>query len=221
VVGNLGENYKFKASKQTPFPVYVNDFDGNGSQDIVLGYSNSGTYYPVRGKECTSQQIPQIKSQFPSYEAFGNASLTDIYGDKLDSSLHYEVFNFSTVILENKKTEFAVTRLPIEAQFSAVQGILTEDFTGDGEVDILLAGNFFVSEVETGRADASNGLLLEGRGNFEFTSMPTIESGFYTPNDVRDLQFFYSTDNQPKVIVTNNNFRPHFFRMTKRMSIGR
>jgi hypothetical protein len=221
VVGNLGENYKFTASKETPFPVYVNDFDGNGSQDIVLGYSNSGTYYPVRGKECTSQQMPQIKSQFPSYEAFGNASLTDIYGDKLDSSLHYEVFNFSTVILENKKTEFAVRRLPIEAQFSAVQGILTEDFTGDGEVDILLAGNFFVSEVETGRADASNGLLLEGRGNFEFTSMPTIESGFYTPNDVRDLQFFYSTDNQPKVIVTNNNFRPHFFRMTKRIGNNR
>ncbi|MBL4708288.1 MAG: VCBS repeat-containing protein [Flavobacteriales bacterium] len=216
VLGNLGLNYKYKANKTTPFPVYVTDFDSSGTQDIVLGYSNQGTYYPVRGKECTSQQMPKIKTQFSSYEEFGKASLLDIYGGKLDSALHREAFEFSSVILENKSTEFSIRQLPIEAQFSAVQGILVEDFTGDDILDVLLTGNLFVSEVETGRADASNGLLLEGKGNFEFTAVSAEKSGFFTPYDSRDLQLFRNASKEPTIIVSNNNASIQLFKVTKR-----
>ena len=63
VAGNLGDNYKYKASGNETFDVYLNDFDGNRTNDIVLSYYNEGEQYPVRGRECSSQQIPSIKKK--------------------------------------------------------------------------------------------------------------------------------------------------------------
>lgn len=211
VVGNLGENYKYKASKKVPFRVYANDFDKNGTQDIVLGYSYKGEYYPVRGRECTSEQMPNIKKRFPSYHDFGQAKLIDIYGDDLQHSLHYKAFEFSSVIIQNTGNGFIVQTLPVEAQFSAIQGIVVHDFTNDGIQDIVIAGNFFVSEVETGRADASTGLFLKGKGDFNFSSLLSKDCGFFAPGDVRDLQLFYDARKEPRLIVTNNNSGAQLF----------
>ncbi|MCK5278455.1 MAG: VCBS repeat-containing protein, partial [Cyclobacteriaceae bacterium] len=46
VVGNLGLNYKYKASPKKPFEVFSYDFDRNGSFDIVLSYYEDGVLYP-------------------------------------------------------------------------------------------------------------------------------------------------------------------------------
>lgn len=216
IAGNLGKNYKYKASKLTPFPVFVNDFDKSGSLDIVLGYSNSGEYYPVRGRECSSQQMPNIKDKFPSYHEFGQAKLIDIYGDELNKAIRYNAYEFASVALINKGNGFEIKKLPVEAQFSAVQGIVVEDFTQDGIEDVLLAGNFFVSEVETGRADASTGLLLKGMGDGSFTSLSSAESGFFAPSDVRDLQKFTNAKGEIKIIVANNNFAVQLFELNKK-----
>jgi hypothetical protein len=56
VAGNLGANSKFKASIEKPFNIYGNEFDENGSYDLVLSAFEGDKNYPVRGKECSSQQ---------------------------------------------------------------------------------------------------------------------------------------------------------------------
>ena len=159
VIGNLGLNYKYKASEREPFSIYCYDFDESGNLDIVLGYYNSGVCYPLRGRECSSGQMPFIKEKFKNYDKFGSATLEDVYGSNLDEALHYEATNFSSSYMENKGNgEFVLHSLPVEAQFSYIFGMLAEDFDDDGNQDVLLAGNFYVPEVETGRADASIGL---------------------------------------------------------------
>ena len=90
VLGNLGLNYKYKATDTEPLHVYCHDFDQSGSSDIVLGYYNQGVCYPVRGRECTSEQMPNIKQKFSTYHEFGSASLMDIYGEDLSKALHHE-----------------------------------------------------------------------------------------------------------------------------------
>ena len=63
LAGNLGTNSKHKATKDQPFVVMAKDFDGNGTNDIALGYYNNNQLYPVRGLQCSSEQLPGIKSE--------------------------------------------------------------------------------------------------------------------------------------------------------------
>ena len=97
-----------------------------------------------------------------------------------------------------------VKPLPVEAQFSTVNGILTNDFDGDGLNDILLAGNLYVSEVETGRADAGIGLFLQGNGDNSFDPQTVVRSGFFADKDVKCLAIL-RTENEPLIVVANNN----------------
>ena len=207
IMGNLGKNYKYKATKEKPFHIYYDDFDSNGSHDIVLGYYDQATLFPVRGRECTSQQIPEILNRFPTYESFASASLPKILGDRADSALHYEVSNFSTSYFENRgDNTFKIKPMPIEVQFSAVNRILTYDFNDDGNLDIVLAGNLYQSEVETPRADAGIGLYLKGDGHGNFLPIRVIESGFYASGDVKDLALIHlGKDREPAVLVAKNN----------------
>ena len=75
IAGNLGLNYKYQTSPQHPFEVYANDFDENGTTDIVLSYQKHNTQVPLRGRECSSQQVPAIKSRFKTFESFCRCQL--------------------------------------------------------------------------------------------------------------------------------------------------
>ncbi|MCG7859268.1 VCBS repeat-containing protein, partial [Flavihumibacter sediminis] len=90
IAGNLGENYKFKASEKKPFEVYAKDFDNNGTNDIFLAKYNGTTQVPIRGRECTSQQCPFIAEKFPTFLSFAESDLKTILGDQIESALHYK-----------------------------------------------------------------------------------------------------------------------------------
>ena len=164
LVGNLGKNFKYKASKEETFDIYFNDFDKNNTNDIVLSYYNYGEKFPVRGRECSSQQMPAIKEKFKNYESFSKATLEDVYAKvALDNSLHYQVKSFASVYLENRSGKMVSHNLPNVAQLSSINQILVQDFDNDGNLDVLIAGNLYNSEVETPRNDASHGLFFKRR----------------------------------------------------------
>ncbi|MGI0105772.1 FG-GAP-like repeat-containing protein [Salinimicrobium sp. WS361] len=188
MVGNLGQNYKYKANEEETFDIYFNDFDQNNKQDIVLSYYNDGKKFPLRGRQCSSQQIPGIKSKFPDYQSFSTATLEDVYTkEELDNSLHYQVKSFSSVYLENRDGKFLRHELPSGAQISSINQILIDDYDEDGNLDALIAGNLFWSEVETTRNDAGYGLLLKGDGTGNFEEATASESGLFMPGDVKDM----------------------------------
>ncbi len=206
IIGNLGRNYKYQATAKETFDVYLNDFDKNRRNDIVLSYYNNGKKYPVRGRECSSQQVPEIKKKFLDYNSFSTATLEDVYGEKkLDKSLHYEVKSFASIYMENTNGSFTITALPIEAQFSSVNQILTKDFDNNGYVDALLAGNLHEAEVETPRNDSSIGLLLENSGDTKFSALSALKSGFYAKGDIKDMEFITIGNVLHVVLVKNND----------------
>lgn len=221
VVGNLGANYKYKATEKEPFHVYANDFDNNGKMDIVLGYYNQGKAYPVRGLQCSSEQCPTIKNKFKSYDAFGSATLDMVYGaDNLNASLHYEANIFESCYIENKGNgNFKLSPLPKMAQLSSVNSLLLHDFDGDGNKDILLAGNIHGSEVETPRNDAGTGLWLKGDGNGQFTPVTSRESGFYAPHVVNNMKLL-KKDNELIVLVGNNDEKMQSFVVSRSGNIA-
>ncbi len=206
IVGNLGLNYKLKATQNEPFEVYAKDFDHNGSLDIVLSYFNEGKYYPVRGRSCSSQQNPEVAKKFPSYNQFSVADVTQVYGkDELKDALHYLAKVFTSSYVENLGNgKFKVTPLPNLAQLSCINKTIIKDFDGDGFLDCVIAGNLYESEVETPRNDSSIGLFLKGDGKGNFKAVPRLKSGFYTPGDVKDMVSIKTKDNTNYIFVASN-----------------
>ena len=211
IAGNLGLNYKYKTSVDAPFDVYYEDFDDNGSNDIVLGYYNYGKHYPLRGFSCSAQQIPQLKQTIKKYDLFASLDINEVYGnDNLQEALHYETQTFANSYIENLgQGKFKIVPLPNRAQFSNVNDMLIKDFNADGNLDVLLAGNLFVSEIETMRNDAGTGVLLYGNGKGEFHPETVMNSGFFTNKDVRKMKI---VENQNLILIANNNDKLQVFK---------
>lgn len=211
VAGNLGLNYKYKASREKPFEVYAKDFDNNGSFDIVLGYYNEGnSLLPLRGREYSSNQMPFIKKKYPTFDAFGKATLSDVYGtENLNSALNYKAKIFATSYFENLGDgTFKISPLKNLAQISSVNGIIAEDIDKDGHLDLLIAGNNYGSEVETPRNDASFGLFIKGDGTGSFEPVPSSISGLQIGGDVKCISLIGLGRNGKKGIISakNNDF---------------
>lgn len=205
IVGNLGLNYKYKASPEKTFDVFANDFDNNDQLDIVLSYYEGKRQLPLRGRECSSQQIPGIAQKFESYAEFASADLIDIYTeDKLENGLHFRAETFASVYVENLgDATFKSMQLPNEAQLSSINSILVDDYDLDGHNDILVAGNLFTSEAETPRNDASIGLLI--LGNREgFLPVSLKESGFLARGDVKKMRKV-NIDGKRHILLANND----------------
>ncbi len=207
VAGNLGNNYKYQASKQEPFNIYAKDFDQNGQWDIVLGYYNDHELYPVRGLQCSSQQIPDIERKFNSYNAFAEATLMDIYEEMdIGRALKYSATNFSSSYIENLGNgRFEIRALPSRAQLAPVNDIIIEDFDDDKQKDILLAGNLYGSEVETPRADGGTGLLLRGDGHGNFSEVPPHLSGLLVNGNVKKMRTIQLNKWGKAILVAANN----------------
>ena len=216
IAGNLGLNYKYKTSKNEPFDIYYNDFDGNGNYDIVLGYYNKNKHYPLRGFSCSSQQIPGLKNKIKKYDVFASLEIDEVYGkSNLKNSLHLVTNTFASSYIENMGNgSFRVRELPNETQLSNVNDTTIFDFNNDGKLDVLAVGNLFVSEIETPRNDASNGLLLLGDGKGAFKPVPSHKSGFFARKDAKKIGMLKNKGNSI-IVVANNNDSIQFFKLRK------
>ena len=205
IVGNLGLNYKYQASKEKPFRVYLNDFDKNATYDIILSYKSNDTEYPVRGRQCSSEQMPAIKEKFKNYNSFASASLEEIYSDQmLEESLKYEITSFASVYLQNNDGKFIAKPLPYQAQFSNINALVVEDIDRDGYLDVVLGGNLYNAEVETPRNDASYGLWLKGDGANGFRALAPRETGLVVRGDIRNMKSI-KVGGQTHLLVAKNN----------------
>ena len=83
--------------------------------------------------------------------------------------------------------KFTMIPLPKEAQVSVLNGMLADDFDGDGNLDVLVNGNDFGTSVGIGRFDALNGLLLKGDGKGNFVPLSILQSGIYIPGNGKAL----------------------------------
>ena len=206
IIGNLGENNKFKASEEHPFKVYANDFDNNGTNDIVLAKYYKNDYVPLRGRECTSQQMPYVAEKFKDYNSFASSKLIDILPqDKVDDAVVYEIKSFESIILINDNGRLKKLPLPNQAQISPIKSSIVLDVNNDGYKDIITVGNHYGVEVETTRYDAGIGCVLLGDGNNNYIALSTRESGFYLPYDSRDIDEINCKGNLKSLIITNND----------------
>ncbi|MFT4600001.1 MAG: hypothetical protein ACI857_000169 [Arenicella sp.] len=205
IFGNIGKNNKFHPSEGHPLEIYTHDFDENGTYDIVLAKYQDNTCYPVRGKQCSTEQMPFVSQKFKTYGEYATAELSEIYGqDKLDKALHFSAIDFDSRILMSQGSSYKLSSLPNSCQKAPLNAVIITDFNKDGILDIIGAGNNYGAEVETVRYDAGTGFILLGKGNGEFDEYPISKSGFFANSDVKDMKqindFIVVSSNQAKLL---------------------
>lgn len=183
--GNLGTNNKYKASKEKPFRLYSDDFDNNGKYDVVLAGYFDGKIVPVRGKECSTQQVPYVSDRFKKYEDYANASIDEIYD--LEDAQSLVATSLKSVIAINNGGKLESKVLPIKAQMSPINGFILKDVNGDNHIDIISVGNLYSTEVETTRYDAGTGTVLINDGQGNYNALSSKQSGINANADAKDI----------------------------------
>lgn len=204
--GNIGENYKLKATESAPLKVYAGDLDNTGSHDLVLSQNYKGAYVPVRGKECSSEQLPFIDEKFNTYEDYAASSLIDIYGeDNLEESYAREITSTShAFFINNGNFEFEEVKLPQEVQAFPILDGESLDVNDDGFDDLIVLGTLYNTEVETPRLDAGGGLVLINDKGSRYI-INNREYNIYTKGNVREVYSFKGSDQKSKILILRND----------------
>ncbi len=213
VVGNHGLNTRFKVSQDQPMRIVAKDFDKNGYIDPVCSYYVQGKSYPIYHRNLMIDQMPFIKVKYNTYEEYAKATMEDIFNeDQIADAYHADSRIFNTVYVENLGGgSFRINPLPIDAQFAPVFGLLANDYNGDGNCDILLAGNSYSSNVDDGQYDASIGLFLQGDGTGEFNPVPGRSSGFFVDGDAKGMAELINRGGKPLILVAQNSGKMKVF----------
>lgn len=207
VAGNLGLNTPYKVSQDHPMQLMAKDFDKNGAIDPICSYYIQGKNYPMYNRDLLISQLPYLKKKFTSYHAYAIASISDIFSkaEMEDAYIVDSRYHTSSYIENKGDGTYSVHPLPIEAQFSPVFGILTNDYNNDGHTDLLIAGNSFDVNAETGKYDASVGLFLSGDGRGNFSPVLGRESGFFVDGDVKGMAELLNRDGSSLILVAQNS----------------
>ena len=217
VAGNMGLNFMYQTSAQNPFGVYAGDFTGDHGTDIVLTQTIDGKEYPFFGRARLGPTIYPLALRIPRYSTFAAATVEQLFSSaQLQRALHYRSDTFASLYLQNNGNgTFTPVQLPNLAQISPIRGILARDVDGDGNLDLIVAGNLTEMEPNTTPPDAGNGLWLRGDGRGHFTPVSPFESGFLAPRGVSGLALM-KTPAGSAVLVANTGDSLQAFTLLRR-----
>lgn len=217
VAGNLGLNHSYRTGSDTTFGVYASNFTGNGTTEVVLTQKVDAVERPFEGLAWLGREMYQLGVKFPTFGSFATATIQQTFSAaQLQQALHYEVDTFASVYLHNEGSgKFKSIALPLAAQISPARGLVVTDIDGDGNLDIVVAGNIYDVEPVTAPADAGNGLWLRGDGHGHFTPIHPAESGFLAPGNVSGLALV-SGNRTRSLIVANTHDSVQTFRIVNK-----
>ncbi|MGD1892744.1 MAG: VCBS repeat-containing protein [Cyclobacteriaceae bacterium] len=206
IVGNLGLNSPYQASSEQPLCVYASDYDKNGSIDPVMCYYVQGENYLAHRRDDLVKQINAMRSRFTTYRSYAEATFERSFlPEELDAAYVVRSERFTSSYLENQGNgKFSIRALPTEAQISPIFGMAVQDYSADGNLDVLWTGNFYAVEAAAGPRDASLGGLLLGDGTGNFTSASPTSTGFIADGDARGIAQLSSNSRITTVIANNN-----------------
>ena len=227
IAGNAGLNSFYKASEAMPVNIYAKDFDGNGSYDAIpslflldnLLPGSAMHEYPAHGRDDMIKQVLGTRRDFQNYKSYAQAMMDQVLpAEKRAGALKLSANYMPSAYLQNDGNgHFTIKALPVQAQLSALNGIVADDFDGDGNLDLAFTTNDYGPDPTLGRYDALNGLVLQGDGAGGFRALSILQSGLYINGDGKGLVKLQSATGDYLLVSTKNRGPIQVFRNKKQV----
>lgn len=210
---NLGLNTPYRASLESPLILYAGDLDSNGTFDVVETMWDGTELRPMRERGRVGQAMPFVLDVFPTFRAYAQATIGQIYGDRLAGAHSFAAATLEhTLFLNNGTGVFTASPLPMAAQVTTAYGLTTADLDNDGYDDLYLVGNFHHADHEIMAYTGSVSTWLRGNGDGTFAPVSTSESGLFVPYEGRSLAVAdYDNNGWVDIAVGLNNHTPLLF----------
>jgi hypothetical protein len=227
IVGNTGLNTYYKASDKYPVSVYGKDFNNDGSYDAItsLYLPNNNTdkkmeEFPVATRDELIRQMITMRRQYENYKSYALATMDSVLpAEQRKDAIILHANNLASSYLRNDGNgKFTMQKLPAQAQLSTLCGMSVADFDGDGNLDVVINGNDFSTEVNTGRYDALNGLMMKGDGKGNFTALSIMQSGIYIPGNGKSLVQLRNNKNECLLAAAENRGPLRIFKLKKKIT---
>jgi hypothetical protein len=213
VIGNIGENFYLRPTKDNPVKLWLNDFDQSGTIDQFLTRTVEGRDMPVFLKREITEQFPALKKANLKHSEYAKKSVQELFSKELIKGSAQKIFNYcqSVVALNDGKGHFKVEALPQLVQLSGMNAVLLRDMNNDKRPDLVLGGNLYNFPPQFGRLDGSYGqvLLNDGKGNWKVVE--SKESGMLVRGEVKDIKYIGNR----YIVMTLNNERPVVYEQRK------
>ena len=212
VFGNIGGNTRYHATKDEPLGLLVNDFDNNGKIDLVTTMYFKGENYPLVQLKDLVMQLPHLKKEFLKFGEYKNATVDQVFGDRINKGGYYLKANkLTSYVWLNDGHNGEIVDLPAEMQFQPIYDFEPYDVDGDGILDMFMGGNLRNVKPEMGSYMAGFGNTLIHDGQNGFGALSSQETGFFVEGEVRQIKAI-SLKGEPYLVVARNNDAIKFFR---------
>jgi enediyne biosynthesis protein E4 len=212
--GNYGLNSRYHASGRQPLVMYVHDFDGNGRQEQIICQRIGDQDYPLALLPDLWKQLPMVKKNFASFEAYKNASIIDLFTEaQRERARVLQVHRLESGIFYNQQgTKFTFEPFPDEAQITRQYALLPVDIDHDSILDLILGGNQRRVKPEWGIQDGGYGHVLKGLHGGGFENLKMYQSGLYIRGEIRQLRTVI-TKRAHVLVATRFNDSPVLFKI--------
>jgi len=225
IVGNTGMNTLYKATEQYPVFITAKDFDKNGDYNAITSIflpDQDGVKkeFPAAGRDDMIKELITMRKRFTNYKSFATATMNEILTpEQRKGTLRLMTNTSESCYLRNDGNgKFTIIPLPNQAQISPINGMVVDDFDGDGNLDVVMNGNDFGTEVGVGRYDAFNGLMLKGDGKGNFTPQSILQSGIYIPGNGKALVKLQSATGNYMLAASQNRDALKIFELKRKVS---
>ncbi len=189
ITGNLGLNTQLRASEKEPLELYTADYDNNGRKEAILTSYIQGKSHPFYSRDELLDQLFPLRKVYNSYESYSAVTTADLL--KNFEGVKPEVLQVNqleTVYWKNEGGKYVKQTIPAQIQAAPVYAMLATDVDGDGDTDLIAAGNNRKTRVRIGNISANHGHIYinDGKGNFSY--LPQYRSGLNVTGEVRSMK---------------------------------